>query len=208
MANLAARFGRFCPTAGAATLAGMTERDGAEPRGPRYGRHSDRRDHLWGRTAGGLGFRGGRVGIERPRMRARGGARLTLASWVAAQRVEWPRRWVLTLMLVGASARRFGRWPAPARGRRAGTPGQRCVELRCIAPLEPTLVDAAYQAFATVPSHIAASHRYERMFERLKSLGLALRQGGWGPRVRSCVQRTRSQLRMARRRVTAFTGTP
>jgi putative transposase len=64
---------RFCLTAGVATLAEMMERDAAALCGPRYGRTIDRRGHRWGRSAGKLGFHGGKVNVERPRVRTRGG---------------------------------------------------------------------------------------------------------------------------------------
>jgi putative transposase len=77
-------FDRFCLTAGIATLAEMMERDAAELCGRRYGRHGGRRGHRWGRTTGKLGFHGGKVAIERPRVRTRNGAELALP-WEAAQ---------------------------------------------------------------------------------------------------------------------------
>ncbi len=69
--NVAASFERFCLTAGVATLAEMMEQDAAALCGPRHGRRVDRRGYRWGRTAGKLGFHGGKVAIERPRVRAR-----------------------------------------------------------------------------------------------------------------------------------------
>jgi putative transposase len=77
-------FDRFCLTAGIATLAEMMERDTAELCGRRYGPHGGRRGHRWGRTTGKLGFHGGKVAIERPRVRTRNRAELALP-WEAAQ---------------------------------------------------------------------------------------------------------------------------
>jgi putative transposase len=107
--NVAVSFERFCLTAGVATLAEMMERDAAELCGPRYGRTIDRRGHRWGRSAGKLGFHGGKVNIERPRVRTRGGAELALPSWEAAQAEDWLGRWAMNLMLINVSTRRFGR---------------------------------------------------------------------------------------------------
>ena len=88
--NVAVSFERFCLTAGVAAVAEMMERDAAKLCGPRHGRNSDRRGHRWGRTAGKLGFHGGKVSIERPRVRARGGAELALPSWETAKpRIRW-----------------------------------------------------------------------------------------------------------------------
>jgi putative transposase len=107
--NVAVSFERFCLTAGVATLAEMMERDAAMLCGPRHGRNNDRRGHRWGRTAGKLGFHGGKVSIERPRVRARDGAELALSSWEAAQAEDWLGRWAMNLMLINVSTRRFGR---------------------------------------------------------------------------------------------------
>ena len=107
--NVAVSFERFCLTAGVATLAQMMERDAASLCGPRYGRNSDRCGHRWGRAAGKLGFHGGKVSIERPRVRACDSAELGLPSWEAAQAEDWLGRWALNLMLINVSTRRFGR---------------------------------------------------------------------------------------------------
>jgi putative transposase len=92
--DAAASFERFCLTAGIATLAEMMERDAAELCGGRHSGPGDRRGYRWGRTAGKLGFHGGKVAIERPRVRTRtGGAEMALPSWQAAQAEDWLGRW-------------------------------------------------------------------------------------------------------------------
>ena len=107
--DVAVSFDRFCLTAGIAALTEMMKGDAAELCGPRYRRNSDRRGHRWGRTTGKLGFHGGKVDIERPRVRARDGAELALPSWEAAQAEDWLGRWAMNLMLINVSTRRFGR---------------------------------------------------------------------------------------------------
>jgi putative transposase len=107
--DAAVSFDRFCLTAGVATLAEMMERDVAELCGPRHGRNDGRRGYRWGRTESKVGFHGGKVSIERPRLRARGGAELTLPSWEAARAEDWLGRWAMNLMLINVSTRRFGR---------------------------------------------------------------------------------------------------
>ena len=69
--KVSASFEQFCLTAGVATLAEMMEHDAVALCGPRHGRRVDRRGYRWGRTAGKLGFHGGKVAVERPRVRAR-----------------------------------------------------------------------------------------------------------------------------------------
>jgi putative transposase len=107
--NVTASFERFCLTAGVATLTEMMEHDAAGLCGPRYERGGDRRAHRWGRTASKLGFHGGKVSVERPRVRGRDGAELALPSWEAAQAEDWLGRWAMNLMLINVSTRRFGR---------------------------------------------------------------------------------------------------
>ena len=106
--EVGASFERFCLTAGIATLTGMMEEDAARLCGPRYGRGEGRDGHRWGRTQGQLGFHGGKVEIDRPRVRGRAGER-TLASWEAAMADDWLARWAMNLMLINVSTRKFGR---------------------------------------------------------------------------------------------------
>jgi len=106
--QVGASFERFCLTAGIATLAGMMEADATRLCGVRYGR--DGKDgHRWGRTKGKLGFHGGKVALERPRVRARDGGELPLPSWEAAMAEDWLGKWALNLMLINVSTRKFGR---------------------------------------------------------------------------------------------------
>lgn len=121
--NVTASFERFCLTAGVATLSEMMEQDAVTLCGPRHGRSIDRRGYRWGRTAGKLGFHGGKVAIERPRVRAHGGAELALASWDAAQAEDWLGRWAMNLMLINVSTRRFGRAVRLPEGDVAAPPG-------------------------------------------------------------------------------------
>jgi putative transposase len=104
-----ASFERLCLTAGLATLSGMMEEDAARLCGPRHGRGDDRSGHRWGKTKGKIGFHGGKVEIERPRVRARGGDELALPSWAAAVDEDLLGQWALNLMLMNVSTRKFGR---------------------------------------------------------------------------------------------------
>lgn len=107
--EVGASFERFCLTAGIASLSEMMEQDAAELCGPRYGRQDGRDGHRWGKTKGRVGFHGGTVDIERPRVRAKGGAELPLPSWEAAQSEDWLGRWATNLMLINVSTRKFRR---------------------------------------------------------------------------------------------------
>lgn len=107
--EMAASFERFCLAAGLQTLGAMMEADATALCGPRHGRGAGRQAHRWGRTAGPIGFHGGKVAVERPRVRERGGREVPLPSWEQAKAEDWLGRWAMNLMLIGVSTRRFGR---------------------------------------------------------------------------------------------------
>jgi putative transposase len=107
--QVGASFERFCLTAGIATLAGMMEGDAAGLCGIRYGRDDGKDGYRWGRTKGKLGFHGGKIELERPRVRARDGGEIALPSWEAAMAEDWLGKWALNLMLINVSTRKFGR---------------------------------------------------------------------------------------------------
>jgi putative transposase len=107
--EMSASFERFCLAAGLETLGGMLESDVATLCGPRHARGQGRRGHRWGRTTGKLGFHGGKVEIERPRVRGLAGEELALPSWERAVADDWLGRWAMNLMLINVSTRRFGR---------------------------------------------------------------------------------------------------
>src|SRR5512147_706962 len=107
--EVGASFERFCLTAGIATLANMMEEDAARLCGPRYGRAEGKAGHRWGKTKGKVGFHGGKIGIERPRVRARDGGEVPLPSWETVMSEDLLGKWALNLMLINVSTRRFGR---------------------------------------------------------------------------------------------------
>ncbi|MBA2305304.1 MAG: IS256 family transposase [Acidobacteria bacterium] len=107
--EMTASFERFCLAAGLDALGAMMEADAVSLCGARHGRDGERRGHRWGRTAGPIGFHGGKVAVARPRVRERGGREVPLPSWEAAVREDWLGRWAMNLMLIGVSTRRFGR---------------------------------------------------------------------------------------------------
>ena len=107
--DVRASFERFCLTAGLATLASMMEEDATCLCGPRYGRADGKGGYRWGKTKGNVGFHGGKVDVERPRVRARDGGELTLPSWEAALSEDLLGQWALNLMLINVSTRKFRR---------------------------------------------------------------------------------------------------
>jgi len=107
--EVGASFERFCLTAGVSALSRMMEQDAIELCGPRYGHKDGKAGHRWGKTPGKIGFHGGKVALDRPRVRARDGQELMLPSWEATQSEDLLGRWALNLMLINVSTRRFGR---------------------------------------------------------------------------------------------------
>ncbi len=108
--EMTASFERFCLAAGLEVLGEMLEADAAALCGPRHGRGGGRQAQRWGRTAGPIGFHGGKVSVVRPRVRERGGGKeVVLPSWDRAVGEDWLGRWALNLMLIGVTTRRFGR---------------------------------------------------------------------------------------------------
>jgi putative transposase len=51
------------------TLTEMMDHDAQAACGPRHGRGPGRQAHRWGKTKGKIGFHGGKLEIERPRLR-------------------------------------------------------------------------------------------------------------------------------------------
>jgi transposase-like protein len=107
--EVSASFDRFCLAAGIETLGTMMESDAGAACGPRHSRGQGRRGHRWGHTTGKIGFHGGKVAIDRPRVRSRDGKELSLASWDQAVAEDWLGKWAMNLMLINVSTRRFGR---------------------------------------------------------------------------------------------------
>ena len=108
-AEVRASFDRFCLAAGIEALGTMMEADVTASCGPRHGRDAARRAHRWGRTRGRIGFHGGKIEIERPRVRGVDGREVTIPSWETAAEEDWLGRWAMNLMLINVSTRRFGR---------------------------------------------------------------------------------------------------
>jgi putative transposase len=85
------------------------EEDASRLCGPRYGREEGRDGHRWGRTRGKVGFHGGKVEIERPRVRGRAGGEMALPSWETAVSENLLGKWAMNLMLINVSTRKVGR---------------------------------------------------------------------------------------------------
>jgi putative transposase len=108
-AEVRASFDRFCLAAGIEALETMMEADVTAACGPRHGRDAARRRTVGGRTRGRIGFHGGKIEVERPRVRGVDGREVAIPSWETAAQEDWLGRWAMNLMLINVSTRRFGR---------------------------------------------------------------------------------------------------
>ena len=82
-----------------------------------------RRAHRWGRTWGRIGFHGGKIEVERPRVRGVDGREVTIPSWETAAEEDWLGRWAMNLMMINVSTRRFGRAVRLPEGDVPASPG-------------------------------------------------------------------------------------
>ena len=109
--NVGDSFERFCLTAGIEALQAMMEADTVELCGERHARTSSRSGYRWGTTQGKIGFHGGNVDVERPRVRARGkgGKEMELPTWLQSNEQDWLGKWAMNLMPVNVSTRKIRR---------------------------------------------------------------------------------------------------
>jgi len=116
LANMTASFESFCLASGIEALAEMMENDARTACGPRHARGKNRRAHRWGKTKGKIGFHGGKVAIERPRLRGFDGKEQALPSWEGATTEDWLGKWAMNQMLINVSTRKFKRSVRLAEG--------------------------------------------------------------------------------------------
>src|SRR5450631_114602 len=102
-------FDHFCLVAGIGAMEQVLREDAQRLTGPRHGRGGGRVGHRWGMTKGKIGFHGGNVAVQRPRVRSYSGHEVELPSWTAAQAEDWLGRWAMNLMLINVSTRKLKR---------------------------------------------------------------------------------------------------
>ena len=78
LSNISASFELFCLASGMEALGEMMDHDAQAICGPHHARGHFRRAHRWGKTKGKIGFHGGKVEIERPRLRGFNGKELAV----------------------------------------------------------------------------------------------------------------------------------
>jgi putative transposase len=104
LTNISASFELLCLASGIEALGDMMDHDAQAICGPRHARGHDRRAHRWGKTKGKIGFHGGKVAIERPRLRDFEGKEQALPSWEAAVAEDWLGKWAMNQMLINVPA--------------------------------------------------------------------------------------------------------
>jgi putative transposase len=109
LANMTASFESFCLASGIEALAEMMASEAEAACGPRHARGRNRRAHRWGKTKGKIGFHGGKMEIERPRLRGFDGKEQALPSWEGAMSEDWLGKWAMNQMLINVSTRKFER---------------------------------------------------------------------------------------------------
>src|SRR5271169_3466410 len=109
LSNISVSFEVFCLASGMEALGEMMDHDTQEICGPHHARGHFRRAHRWGKTKGKIGFHGGKVEIERPRLRGFEGKELAVPSWEAAIAEDWLGKWSMNQMLINVATRKFAR---------------------------------------------------------------------------------------------------
>ena len=101
-------FENLCLLAGVDALATMMDDDVNELADEAYERNSSKPGYRWGRTKGRVGFHGGKVEIERPRVRSKAtGAEMPLPSWQEAAEAGWLEEWATSMMLMNVATRKM-----------------------------------------------------------------------------------------------------
>jgi hypothetical protein len=98
--EVGASFERFCLIVGLASLTQMLEEDATALAGAPHARAADKPGYRWGRTKGPVGFHGGKVEMERPRVRSKA---------TEAAEGGWLEQWATSLMLMNVATRKVGR---------------------------------------------------------------------------------------------------
>ncbi len=94
--------------AGIDAMKTLMNEDAATLAGERYERDPGKSGYRWGRATGMVGFQGGRIRVERPRVRDKEtGQELPLPSWQEIRDGGHLEEWATSLMLMNVSTRKF-----------------------------------------------------------------------------------------------------
>lgn len=108
---------RFCLLAGIEVLQDMMEQDARKAcGGQRYARNSERQAYRWGTTTSVLGYQGGKVSVQRPRVRTAAGKEVTLSSWEELRDPAVLQQWAFNMAVLNVSTRGYSRATRPPEG--------------------------------------------------------------------------------------------
>ena len=77
--------------------------------GSRHARSGERKGHRWGTTRSEIAYHGGKVKVERPRVRDFAGREMSLPSWELLSEPELLQAWAMNLMVINVSTRKYAR---------------------------------------------------------------------------------------------------
>ena len=114
-----ASFERFCLMAGIESLTQMLGEDVDTLAGGRYEHRPDKPGYRWGQAKAQVGFHGGKIEVDRPRVRNKAtGKEMTLPSWEEIAAGGFLDQWAVNLMVMNVATPTI--WPG---GAPAGSPG-------------------------------------------------------------------------------------
>ncbi len=103
-------FEQFCLMAGIESLTELMSEDVNRLAGQRYEHCSDKPGHRWGHTRAQVGFHGGKVDVDRPRVRNKAtGLEMALPSWEEIASRGFLDQWAMNLMVMNVATRKFRR---------------------------------------------------------------------------------------------------
>ena len=115
-------FERFCLMAGIESLMQMMNEDVTRLAGGRYEHGPEKPGYRWGSSKARLGFHGGKVEVDRPRVRSKTtGKEVALPSREEISAGGFLDQWAMNLMVMNVATRKFGR---AVRLPEAGVPAQ------------------------------------------------------------------------------------
>lgn len=107
---LAESFEQFCLMAGIESLTQMMGEDVTRLAGDRYEHCPEKPGYRWGTSKAQVGFHGGKVEVDRPRVRSKAtGQEMALPSWEEISAGGFLDLWAMNLMVMNVATRKFGR---------------------------------------------------------------------------------------------------
>ncbi|MCP5085178.1 MAG: IS256 family transposase [Alphaproteobacteria bacterium] len=103
-------FEQFCLMAGIESLSQLMNEDVDALAGQRYEHCPDKPGYRWGHTKAQAGFHGGKVDVDRPRVRNKAtGKEMALPSWEEISAGGFLDQWAMNLMVMNVATRKFRR---------------------------------------------------------------------------------------------------